>query len=69
MKKKRPIRAQRVSSGEIEARSLPVWIPDHVLRGVDGKPAELTQEHKEAIAKEQREREEWLKPKSGRLNS
>lgn len=62
----------RISTGELEARSLPVWIPDHILLEVENsqfRPAKLTQEHKEAIAKERKKYEEWLsvkKPLEGR---
>lgn len=55
----------RISTGELEARSAPVWIPDHVLLEVENsqfRPAKLTQEHKEAIAKAQLEKEAWLSP-------
>jgi len=66
MKKKEKTNIPRTSTGELEARSLPVWIPDHILLEAENsqfRPAELTQEHKEAIAKAQREREAWMSPK------
>lgn len=41
---------------------LPVWEPPHMLHGADGKPVELSQEHRLAIEKARTEREQWMKP-------